>query len=120
MYADTTATMAWAISLLAGGVDGPMDRKRLLDELELLTHSARVRRMVELGRSVPRDPALQACIDSLANGDAYERGLALMTCFGSRDGARVLRALADPSRTLRGLALTLLAQVSSDQDVEQA
>ena len=89
----------------------------LLVQLESLTHSARMRRMVEVGRAALVDPAVKAMLDEMAGGIFYERGLSLQSCYGSRDGGRVLRALADPSRMLRGLAIRLVALVC---DFEQA
>lgn len=81
-----------------------------LDELSTRTHDDRVRAMIELGRS-GRD---RDTIEALARGDVYERRLALSSCWGSRDGAHVLRALSDASRRVRGLALRLAAVVCDD------
>src|SRR5919197_2120514 len=81
-------------------VDG--GSRALLRELEPLRHVERVRRMVEIGR---RAAALVAALES---GGTYERWLALVSCFGSRDAAHALRALTDSSRLVRGLAITLV------------
>lgn len=86
-----------------------MTLKTLLRELETLPHPARMKRMVEVGREAGSDLQTQAALDELERGGFYERRLALQSCFGSRDGARAMRALHDPSRLVRGLALKLAA-----------
>lgn len=79
-----------------------------MKELEPLTHDARMRRMLEVGRQAAQDAVVAAALTALEQGGFYERWLALQSCFGSRDGAHALRALVDPSRSIRGLALLLL------------
>ena len=81
-----------------------------LEELEPLTHRERMRRMVALGR----DPEARAKIDALWRGGVYERTLALQSVYGSRDGARVVAAAGDPSRTIRYRALRLIVSVCDD------
>ena len=89
-----------------------MKRETLLQELESIPHSRRVRRMVALGQQ--RDPV----IDELEKGDFYQRGLALNSCFGSRDRERIARYREkDPSARLRGLARRLTAHFGTDEDV---
>lgn len=89
-----------------------MKADTLLKELESLPHSRRVRRMVELGKL--GDPV----IDELEKGDFYRRGLALHSCYGSRDRARIARFLQkDPSARLRGLARRLTAHFGTDEEV---
>jgi hypothetical protein len=97
-----------------------MNLAGLLRELETLTHDARARRMVELGRNARGDRSVPELLAALERGDVYERGLALTSCYGSGDGAHVLRGLADPSRSLRGLALCLVAIVCDDEQVQAA
>jgi hypothetical protein len=46
--------------------------------------------------------------------------LALQSCHGSANGPRIVRFLADPSRTLRGRARKLLVRFGSDAEVRQA
>jgi hypothetical protein len=96
-----------------------MNPTRLLRELESLPHDARVRRMVELGRLAKSDASVAAAITLFERGGFYERWLALNSCYGSRDGAQVLRALADPSQAIRGAALKLAA-LSCDDAQESA
>lgn len=91
-----------------------MTLEQLLHELELLTHSGRMARMAELGRQSKNDAALAALLDELEDGDGYQRRLALQACYGSRDGARVVRGLSDVSRLARGLANQLVPLVCDD------
>lgn len=91
-----------------------MDITHLLRELEPLTHDARLRRMVELGRASRRDPRLAATLRDLARTDVYGRMLALAACFGSRDEAHAVRAMTDPSRQIRRRAIVLVALHADD------
>src|SRR5580692_9056423 len=94
-----------------------------LAELEPLTHHARTERVVDLGRRIARgdDPDAAALADALERQDnAYPRLLALCTVWGSRDGARVLRALRDPSRAVRGRAMTLVPLACDDAQAAAA
>jgi len=88
--------------------------EQLLQDLEPLAYADRIRRMVELGRQARQDAATQALLAALATRGFYERQLALFACGGSRDAAQVLRALADPSRLIRGLATRLVPLVGDD------
>lgn len=96
----------------------------LLQELAPLSHPERVTRMIELGRAARTDKKAAALLDDLwrVDGDAgaYGRRLVLKSCFGSRDGARVLQALSDPSRILRGGARKLVALCCSDEQAVSA
>lgn len=96
-----------------------MNHKQLLAELETAPHSTRMQRMVELGSTARSQPTGDAAriIDEWERGGFGERMLALQTCYGSGNGALVLRMLADPSRRLRGMALRLVALVCSDEEV---
>lgn len=97
-----------------------MTPDELLAQLEPLDHDARLRRMIALGREAAGDQGLAATIAALAGGEWYARQLALSSCHGSRDGALVLRALADPSRTLRARAIALVPVVCDDAQVTRA
>ena len=97
-----------------------MTLEKLLHECETLTHNGRMRRMVELGRMVPNDTSIGETLAALAQGDVYQRALATQACYGSHDSAQALRALSDPSRTVRGLALGLAALICSDAELHQA
>jgi hypothetical protein len=91
-----------------------MKAATLLRELEPLIHTDRVRRMVALGREARTNAAVAATLTALEQGDVYQRSLALYACYGSADGALVLRTLADPSRSVRALALSLVALACDD------
>ncbi len=95
-----------------------MTREELLAQFETITHAGRVRVMIDLGRR--SDAESQALVGELEHGDFYERFMALYSCFGSRDSAHALRALADPSRIIRGLALRLLPLLCDDTQLQQA
>lgn len=92
----------------------------LLADLEPLTHDARLREMVGQGRVSRDGAALVAALSDLERRGFYERYLALVSCFGSRDGAHVLRSLTDPSRTICGLAITLVPLVCDDTQALRA
>ncbi|MDJ0365199.1 hypothetical protein QMK33_08540 [Hymenobacter sp. H14-R3] len=92
-----------------------------LAELETIPYDNRVQRMVALGQQARTDAAAASLLQTLATADGfYERQLALLACYGSADGAHVLAALADQSRLLRGLALSLVAHVCTDAQVRLA
>jgi hypothetical protein len=98
-----------------------MTAATLLAELETAPYDNRVQRMVALGRQARTDAAAAAVLQELAAATGfYERQLALLACYGSRDGAHALAALADPSRLLRGLALSLVAKVCTDEQAQLA
>jgi hypothetical protein len=90
-----------------------------LRELETLSHDARARRMVALGREAATRSDVMTAVAELESDNAYARYLALHACFGSRDGAPVMRALADPSRLVRSLALRLVPLLCDDDQVRQ-
>lgn len=97
-----------------------MSRTNLLTELESLTHSARMRRMVEHGKLARGDSAARQVLDELRTGGVYERRLAVQACYGSRDAETVLAALVDPSRLVRSTALKLVPQVCNDEQIRRA
>ncbi|MEO7716164.1 MAG: hypothetical protein ABIY70_08170 [Capsulimonas sp.] len=79
----------------------------LLTEFEALSNAQRLRRMRELGTRMETDSEAASIIVALEGGGFYERRLALHSCFASRDGAHVLRALSDPSHIIRGEAVVI-------------
>ena len=83
----------------------------LLAELEPLTHTARVRRMVELGA----DPSWGSILLELAGRGVYERRLALYSVYGSRDATVLDTAAAHPSQSVANLA-NKLAPVCFDDE----
>ncbi len=92
----------------------------ILTRLEPLTYDTRMREIVALGQASRDDTDLAAALADLAGRGFYERHLALMSCYGSGDGVHALRALADPSRLLRGLAIALVPRVCDDAQVARA
>ena len=97
-----------------------MNATVLLQELEPLTHDARMRRMVEVGQTARTDTTVVETLQALERGGFHERLLALQSCHGSRDAARAMRALTDPSRTLQFRALRLVALCAGDLEAQQA
>jgi hypothetical protein len=92
----------------------------LLAELETATYDSRVQRMVALGRQSRTDADAAAVLQTFAAGGFYERQMALWASYGSDDGTPVVAALADPSRLLRGLAISLVAKVCTDEQARAA
>jgi hypothetical protein len=97
-----------------------MSCKALLKKLDPLTHAARMKYMAEVGQKARRDPRLGDTVRILEKGGFYERLLALQSCFGSGDGSHAMRALNDPSRTIQGRALKLIALFANDKQVKEA
>lgn len=95
-----------------------MTPNELLQECETLTHQGRMRRMVEIGRMAASDPSVRETLAALAGGEVYPRILATQACYGSLDSAQIARALSDPSRSVRALALDLAALVCSDTEIQ--
>ncbi len=92
-----------------------MDVAALLADLEGLTHSARQKRMVDLGRASLEDASAKAILEAFgASEDAYVRALVVTSLHGSRDGALALRLLEDPSRFVRRCVSRLVALVCDD------
>ena len=97
-----------------------MTPETLLRELDTLSHDRRMRRMEEVGKQAARDPEAAATLAALEQGDFYQRLLSLQACYGSRDGERVLRALAGVSRALRRRGVRLLALCGRDEQVRHS
>lgn len=99
-----------------------MNADALLADLEPLTHNARVRRMIDIGRAAARgDQEPRALLAELkASPDAYARLLALHAANGARDGAAIVDAVTDTSRVVRRTAARLVAIVCTDAQVAEA
>lgn len=93
--------------------------ENLVNKVEPLTHRARMRHVIEVGRSAAQgDPEAQRTLAELHEStDAYERLLALMSVFGSRNGAWVVEGLSDASRSVRQRASTMVALFCSDEQI---
>jgi len=76
--------------------------------------------MVELGQAARHTPELASILTTLAQGNFYERFLSIYACFGSADGAHVLRALTDPSRSIRAVAIRLVPLACDEEQMRQA
>lgn len=94
-----------------------MKTEQLLNELDTLTHSQRMARMVEIGREARQSEIWHQTLQQLENGDCYQRRLALQACYGSRDSAPVSRLIHDVSRLVRGLAFHLAPLTFSDDEL---
>ncbi len=94
-----------------------MTSEQILAEVDGLTDAGRVRRMIALGREAQTDRRTADALAALSRGGFYERRLALLACSGSRDGALPLQMLSDPSRLLRGLAISLVPILCTDAQV---
>jgi hypothetical protein len=97
-----------------------MEKATLILSLETLTHSERVRRMVEYGKLSKTDTAIQDLLQRLHAGSLYEQALSLESCYGSRDIAHAVTLLASPSQYLRKRAVNMIVLLGSDDDVVQA
>lgn len=101
-------------------INTKMTVELLLQQLESLTYQNRVRRMVELGRQALTDAQASDILDSLEQGDFYERLHALNSCYGSYSGALIIRALSDTSHLIRSKAIQMLAPLADDTQVQIA
>ena len=93
------------------------NKKDILAKVEPLPHQRRVQVLVELGRKAEQASWVREALAELATGTCYERTLALHACFGSRDRELIRRSLADPSATVRGLAITLAVRFLTDEEL---
>lgn len=92
----------------------------LFTRLMGLPYNARIKEVIELGRKSRQEAAVAKGLSELSLGDACARRLALFSCFGSQDGAPVVRAVSDPSRLVRGLALRMVPRVCDDEQALEA
>ncbi|HET8910239.1 MAG TPA: hypothetical protein VFN23_02165 [Ktedonobacteraceae bacterium] len=97
-----------------------MTPESLLFELEKLPFSGRLRRVIELGKQADSDANIRETLVALSQGDTYQRFLATEACYGSRDSAQVLQALADPSLLIRKTAIGLVILACNPAETQQA
>jgi hypothetical protein len=90
-----------------------MTVERLLARCAALAYGDRVRLMIDLGRQSVSDPVVAATLAALADGDVYQRMLALQACYGSGDSAPALAAVNDPSGPVRHLAMAVIRAIGS-------
>ena len=92
----------------------------LYQRLSTSSHQARLRELIALGAQAKQDAQCAALLSALSQGDAFARRCALISCFGSQNGEMILRAVSDPSRSVRGLALRLVVLFCDDAQVVEA
>ncbi len=93
---------------------------QMLQELAPMKHITRIGRVIELGHQASAGTNAAMIIAAWEQGNFYERWLALYSCYGSRDGEHALRALADPSGIIRGLACKLSVLLCDDVQLQKA
>lgn len=101
-------------------IDVPARLSDLLSRWKSLPHDERVQQAVALGQKSKKDARAQKLLTELWLGEPYERRLALKACMGSDDGVRVLAAITDGSRLVRGQARKLVPQCCDDAQALQA
>ncbi|MBW4598900.1 MAG: hypothetical protein KME29_04630 [Calothrix sp. FI2-JRJ7] len=84
------------------------------------TYQQRVRQIIELRCQANTNPEIAQTLNSLEQGDFSARILALQSCYGSYDGALILRTLNDTSQGVRSLAMRLVAKIADDTQVQIA
>ena len=84
---------------------------------EALSHSARVREAIAVGRRSGSDAAAVGLLRDLGAGGFAARLLATFACHGSRDSAVLLALTADPSRTIARVAMSVLCDVGDDDSL---
>ncbi|GCE12398.1 hypothetical protein [Tengunoibacter tsumagoiensis] len=94
-----------------------MTLEQLLQECAQMTYADRMRHMVEVGRLAVSDESVRQTIVALAEGDVYQRTLAVQSCHGSRNSEGAALALLDRSRSVRALAVNIVPLLCSDGQV---
>ncbi|WP_224241839.1 hypothetical protein [Hyalangium gracile] len=89
-------------------------RKALLEQLDSLSHGARMARVAALGEEARGTAALTQLMDELLSGEAYEASLALQMARAAREEAPLLRALHHPSLMIQKLAAALAGPCIQD------
>src|SRR5687767_8763959 len=87
-------------------------------EWEALSHSARVRKAVEVGKQSRTDAkAAKLLREWRTEGGFTQRLLATFAGHGSRDSAALVALTADPSRLIARVALSVLSDVGDDDSL---
>ncbi|UKS26600.1 HEAT repeat domain-containing protein [Paenibacillus sp. HWE-109] len=95
----------------------PLDKKRLLTELDSMGYSDRMKRIAVLGREYKGEATYSALLASLLDsGSAYEGHLALTGASVANDPSAVLLGLNHGKAGVRGRAARLLPEVVSEPD----
>ncbi|MCJ1444162.1 MAG: hypothetical protein MMC23_004663 [Stictis urceolatum] len=92
-----------------------MDVHNFLKEVEGLSHSERVVRMVHLGRDAVDDQSARTLITQLWKGNKYEEYLALYTCHGTRDVSFAMGTVKGQSKLLKSLAMRLIVLLGTNE-----
>ncbi|MFJ8251607.1 hypothetical protein [Streptomyces sp. NPDC094466] len=77
----------------------------LLDALEPLPHTGRMRELAVRARRLAAQGSLRAVLDELEDGDPYERRIAVIAAAVGRDAEWIGARLADEDAVVRGHAL---------------
>ncbi len=88
-------------------------KRRLLKEVEKLTHAERSRRLALLGRDHAGTPGLRRLLDSL-DEDLYQWQLRLVAAKAARESADLLAGLGHRSRSVRSSAIHGLRHIPVD------
>jgi hypothetical protein len=97
--------------------NGTMANRELPAEWEELSHSARVRKAVEVGTRARTDAQAARLLREWRAGGFTRRLLATFACHGSRDSAALVAMSADPSRLIARVALSVLCDVGDDDSL---
>ena len=84
---------------------------------EALSHSARVRRAVEVGRQARGDASAAQLLLDWSSGGFTQRILAAFACYGSRNSAMLRSLTADASRSVARIAMLVLCHVGDDDSL---
>ncbi|CAH1221913.1 HEAT repeat domain-containing protein [Paenibacillus sp. JJ-223] len=95
----------------------PFDKEQVLEELDSLGYSERMKHIALLGRQHQDEAAYSALLIALLeSGTAYEAHLALSGASVVKDAQAVLLALEHPKAGVRGRAAGLLPEVVTDSN----
>src|SRR6266511_3730235 len=84
---------------------------------EALSHSARVRKAVEVGKQSRTDASAARLLREWRAGGFTQRLLATFACHGSRDSVALVALTGDPSRLIARVALSVLCDVGDDDSL---
>ena len=92
----------------------PLSKNRVLEELDSLGYSNRMKEIARLGRhhlAVASTDYAALLMELLDSGTAYEAHLALTGAGAVKDAAAVIHALNHPKAGVRGRAAWMLAEM---------
>lgn len=97
----------------------PLNKERLLGELDALGYSDRIKAITRLGRDHLGSPEYSQLLNSLLGGGAYEARLALMGAIATMDAPVILAGLKHPMASIRNMAAGLLPKAASAEEIER-